>query len=228
MSNSKGFTLVEILIATFLLSALLFTGSYTYQLFSERWTKDIGEFNESIYDLKGIANLESVLDGLIPWVVFDETVGYKKPVFMFVGSTTTLLAVTKNGLFSDEYPEIFRLSIKSNSNGKYSVFYQSKSTKNILFKNISQEIIFDNQVELLNNLNDFSIEYQGFEHYLKMSGDDLSYDPKLSETFSGLNTQLMPTKINIKIKKEEKELVSSFLYDKDSFRLIEEYLTNED
>jgi prepilin-type N-terminal cleavage/methylation domain-containing protein len=52
INKAKGFTLIELMISMTILSLLLFTGSYTYSLMSQRWNKELGEFSHSAKQAK--------------------------------------------------------------------------------------------------------------------------------------------------------------------------------
>jgi len=194
--NSKGFTLIELLISISLLGALLFTGSYTYSLMSERWNKELGSFNSSARIAKNLELLQRALEGVSPFIVIDEK---KTPSFFFIGSENSLLAVTRAGMFSNEYPEVFRISTLKNNKGSFDLVYQSISTANILLLGINQEINFTHKIILLKGLNSVQFEYFGWEN-LKGKRDGIGFE-KWFVKYSGIDSQLTPQKMKVKLMK---------------------------
>ena len=83
-SKNSGFTLIELLIAVSILSALLFTGTYVYQMLAVRWDKELGQFDNSAQTAKHFSLLNDLLRGVHPFIILDEHLDYKKPTFFFI------------------------------------------------------------------------------------------------------------------------------------------------
>jgi prepilin-type N-terminal cleavage/methylation domain-containing protein len=204
MSKDKGFTLIELMIAITILSLLLFTGSYSYSLMSERWNKELGQFSSSAKTSKNLALLQRLLEGVQPYVVVDSK---KTPSFFYIGDKTSLLAVSRAGLFSGQYPEIFRLSTITKENGNVDLLYQSASTEEILLTGTTQNITFSREMILFNDLDQVIFSYYGWPHlYQKNAVDKKGKVPLWSERYSGIDNQLMPEKYAIRLIKAGKAL----------------------
>lgn len=204
ISQHQGFTLIELMISISILSLLLFTGSYSYSLMSERWNKELGQFASSAKNYKHLELVQRLLEGVQPYVVVDSK---KKPSFFFIGDKNSLLAVSRSGLFSGEYPEIFRLSIVNKENDKVDLVYQSASTETLLLKGTDQNINFTHQLVLFENIDQVNFQYYGWLNLLsKNSTNSLIRKPKWFEQFSGIDTQLMPETFKLSLIKNEREL----------------------
>ncbi len=198
-AKHNGFTLIELMIAISILSMLLFTGSYSYSLMSERWNKELGQFSSSAETAKHLALTQSLLEGVQPYVVVDSK---KTPSLFFIGKSTSLLAVSRAGLFSGGYPEIFRLTANKNAAGKVDLIYQSSSTENILLTGTDQNIDFSKTLVLFTDLDEITFNYFGWSHlYDKNSLEKLNKAALWSTDFSGIDRQLMPERYSITLVK---------------------------
>jgi len=201
---NAGFTLIELMISISILTLLLFTGSYSYSLMSERWHKELGQFSNTAKTAKHLELLQRLVEGVQPYVVVDDK---KTPSLFFIGHKTSLLAVSRAGLFSGEYPEIFRLTTIETEQGKVDLVYQSASTKNSLLTGTNQEIVFDKKLVLFSDLDQVIFSYYGWPHlYVKNSDDINKKRPQWSNNYSGIDNQLMPEKYKLTLIKQGKSL----------------------
>lgn len=203
-SKYSGFTLIELMISISILSLLLFTGSYSYSLMSERWNKELGQFSSSAQTAKQLENLQRVLEGIQSFIVVDNK---QIPSFFFVGDNKSILAVSRAGLFSGEFPEVFRLTTIEKKNGKVDLVYQSSTTESLLLIGTEQNIEFEQKITILSGLDNISIDYLGWAHLHKKNAIQQSQiDYGWSERFSGIDRQLMPEQIRVRIANEDREL----------------------
>lgn len=206
LSKKSGFTLIELLIAISILSLLLFTGSYSYSLLMNRWDKELGSFNETANNSRNLQRLQSVMTGVMPYVVVDRE---KEPSFFFVGHEQSLLAVTRNGLFSGDFPEVFRLSTIADEQGKQSLVYQAVSTENLLLKGVDQEVKFEQQVTLFAELDDVAFSYFGYNHLFDKTSGSSTINPIWQSTYSGIDKRLIPNRFQVNLVKTDKPLILS-------------------
>jgi prepilin-type N-terminal cleavage/methylation domain-containing protein len=190
---NQGFTLIELMISISILSMLLFTGSYTYSLLSTRWDKELGDFSQTVNKAKNQQLTQNLLAGIQTFVITDNK---QRPSFFFIGHKKSVLAVSRGGIFSNDFPEIFRLTAIEKENGLFDLVYQSASTKNILLTNTQQEIDFTQQLVLFSDLTQVSFSYLGWSHVDEKSAETLP-SAKWFETFSGIDNQLMPIEITL-------------------------------
>lgn len=196
-SRSKGFTLIELLIAISILSLLLFTGSYSYSLMSDRWNKELGQFSKSAQVAKHLELTQRLLEGIQSYVVVDTK---KTPYFFFIGHQSSLLAVSQAGLFSGDSPEVFRLSIIEKQNGLVDLVYQSISNENILLTNTEQTIEFSKSLILFSDMEKINFEYFGWRNFTEKADDENSnYKESWTDNYSGINSQYMPSKLQFTI-----------------------------
>jgi len=204
MNNVKqgGFTLVELLISTTILSLLMLLGTYSYSLFTNKWQDELGQFSQANEQSMNFQRLQTVLESVMPYVVRKDN---RQPGFFFVGGENLMLAVTQNGLFTTDAPEAFRLSVLRNDNGKYKLLYQAKPLNNSTITSSSQELTFSKKILLADNMDEVSFKYYGWNHFATKS-DRTEKSASFKSNFSGFDNQLMPEKIIVSIAKNEKEI----------------------
>jgi len=221
-THNRGFTLIELMISISILSLLLFTGSYTYSLMSERWNKELGQFAQSAQNGKHLLVLQRLLEGVQTFVVVDEK---QKPSFFFIGDQNSLLAVSRSGLFSDDYPEVFRLTTIEKENGKVDLFYQSISTQNFLLTGTNQNIEFTKQLILFSDLDRVSFNYFGWSSFMDKNLErDEKKHKQWFERFSGIDNQIMPEVFNLTLVNSGQELSFSIPLDTSSERWLSPYM----
>lgn len=231
-AKNSGFTLIELMIATTILSGLLFLGSFTYQMLAQRWTKELGEFQNTLETTKSFNLLNATLAAVQPYIVLDEGDGNSKnykPGFLFVGRENRLFSVTKQGLFNQNYPEVFRLIVEKNTENKYNLIYQGASTKQEALVTAQQSITFTQQITLLSDFDEIKFNYFGWDGLAaRNEGVQNGLEPTWRSTFSGLDNQLLPEQIAIFLKKDDKDLLFTVAFDAKSSRYIAPYLNDDD
>lgn len=131
MRQTKGFTLIEVLIAMLLLSIVMFIGSLSFSVFSQRWQKDMGHFTLQAEQAKKFFLLQRTIQGISNYFVLDAK---KNPVYFFLGSPGHLVFVTNRPIFAAEGQALVRLSVLPLEGGKQQLVYQETDfTKSPLF-----------------------------------------------------------------------------------------------
>jgi prepilin-type N-terminal cleavage/methylation domain-containing protein len=125
MKRMTGFTLIEVLIAMLLLSLVMFIGSLSFSVFTQRWQSDMGHFTEQADRARKLFLLQRAIQGVSNYFVLDAK---KEPVYFFLGNSSHLVFVTNNPLFSSETQALIRLSVISlEEGGKQQLVYQESN-----------------------------------------------------------------------------------------------------
>lgn len=204
MRKQQGFTLIELLISVTLLSLLMFTGNYVYMQLASRWNKELGSFEQNAAQTKAVYLLQNTLNGIEPYLIKNNK---GRPEMFFVGGNNSLLAISKVGLLDTQNPEIFRLTAVQNPQGKYDLVYQAISGSELLLINTEQNIEFTQQKTLLTNLDEVNISYFGWQNLDEMSIGEPQFKAQWQNTYSGIEQQLTPQKIQITLIKNQQPLV---------------------
>jgi len=196
-SNYSGFTLVELMISLVILSLLLFTGSYSYSILAERWNSNLGSFEYTAKQSRQLNLLNSVLSSIQPLVITDKD---GQPSFLFVGDQHSLLAMTNNGITQSSHPEIFRLTlVDEGGDGDTSkLLYQSVSSKNVVLKQVEQEIEFTHEIVILDDIKSFHLRYLGWRDiHEKSNANDSGALPNWYDKYSSIERKLTPNLIQM-------------------------------
>ena len=190
--GGSGFTLIELLIAVVLVSMLMLTGYYAYSVIVSSWQSKVERFDAGLDQVRTTRLLESALTGVMPWVIRRSS--DQQPVFFFVGGEDRLLGVTRNGVFSQDWPEIFRLSVITDSEQKLRLVYQAVSTKDTLLLTSDQELVFTHRLVIATALEAVAFQYFGWE---SLEERNRSAPMIWQDAFSGLDRQLIPYRIKL-------------------------------
>jgi len=223
MKNQKGFTLIELLITMFILSMLMFTGTFVYSMLMERWGKELGDFNLSSREAKHLNLLQSSLCSIYPHIIVDSK---RKPSFFFIGGKDSLLSVTRSGLFDEKGSEFFRLTTLAKEDGIFDLVYQSKSSNDLFLIGTEQAVEFTDELLLFSDLTKVEFNYFGWDSYFKKAGETKG-NGKWFDDFSGIDNQLMPEKIELTLFKAQSSVVLTCAYDSESFRWLSPYLDED-
>ncbi|BBN80377.1 hypothetical protein PA25_03620 [Pseudoalteromonas sp. A25] len=217
----RGFSLVELLISLAILSMLITTATFSYQMLLERWSKGLNHFDSNYQSFHRNLLLQSVIKGIFPYVVVNRD---GSPSFFFIGDQDSLLAVTENGVFDDSFPEVFRLILQKNGDETFRLIYQGRSMRDFLLLRADQEIEFDNTLVLFDDINAFDISYIGWQNLRERTTLPV---PKASRysIYSGINNQLMPMAVEVRLKSAIGEIFFSSQYNTESFKELSPYFS---
>jgi len=230
MKKDSGFTLIELMIAISILSLLLYTGSYMYSTLSSRWDRELGEFNQHFEQSRSLILLQELLSGVMPFVIRDNQQA-DMPTMFFVGREDSLLAVSRGGIVSTQYPEIFRLTALPTDTNKFDLVYQAASTKNVLLLNTQQEIDFEQRFSLIKNADKIEFRYFGWPSYqIKNQGTEENVNEaeqtRWFSDYSGVDNHLNPEKIEVLVTIGQQTATFAVTLDDSSQRFLEHYLSD--
>lgn len=225
MRKQQGFTLIELLISVTLLSMLMFTGNYVYMQLASRWNKELGSFEQNIAQTKAVYLLQATLDSVEPYLIKNNK---GRAEMLFVGDDKSLLAITKRGLINNQYPEIFRLTAVQNESGKYDLVYQAVPGSELLLINTEQNIEFRYKKTLLTNLDEVNISYFGWKSLDQMAMQIPGVQPTWQTTYSGVDQQLTPQKIQVTLVKNQQPLIFYSQLDGEPNRWFGNYIQTGD
>lgn len=195
-SANTGFTLIEVMISLLIMTLLITTAQLSYSMFATRWKNELGNFYAELDTFKSLSFLQKMLDGIHPFVVKNDS---NLPVFLFVGGNKSLYGVNRNG-FSNHW-EVFRLTAVKKDD-KFQLIYQYKAMSDFSMVKTSQEIVFEDERVILENVDEMSVEYFGWQHIYIKTGDMKESGPQKpvwTSTYSGLDSRYMPNTIRLRI-----------------------------
>ncbi|REL30231.1 prepilin-type N-terminal cleavage/methylation domain-containing protein [Thalassotalea euphylliae] len=193
MVKSKGFSLVELLVALTIMSFTLIIMTQGYTFFIERWGKELGNFDDSAKTMKSLLLTRRLVESIYPFIVRAEK---NEPVIFFEGDNQGLVAITTKSLYSQELPTIFRLSLKQQEDLSYALIYEEQPANNAqAFTHMSQRRKFSKTTVLLEKLEFLEFSYFGHEN---IDEKNSARPMRWWTSFNALNRRVMPQRLNIK------------------------------
>ena len=198
---TQGFSLVELLIAMSLLLMITGLGTYGYGLYAKYWQQNVGHFESTMQELKGVSTLFQVLDKVKPYVLTKEK---NSAYYYFEGSKSVIRSTTKSALSDPSNPAAFELKV-IDIGGVQRLIY-SETVFNALPPIRKQDIrTYDFEIILLEGFDNLFFEFYGFESFdawLLSEPLDSINTAKWYGYYSGEDTMLIPRLIRIVIEDE--------------------------
>lgn len=161
-ATSKGFTLIELMLATSLLMMVMFSGYYAYSLYSQKWQKRVQTFWKNTEQAIALDTLNKLTTSALPYIVNCKD---DKACIYFKGDSNSVSFVTNAAIYSDG-PALVQLTFTSADNdGNSQLIYREQSITNQLLLTLEQPIQWQHETELLTNLTDFTFSYYGWTSY---------------------------------------------------------------
>lgn len=121
--KAKGFTLIEVLLAMMLLSIVMYIGSLSFSVFSERWSKELGGFNRNVDNARKLALLREVVSGATNYLALDKN---NRLEYLFLGDTHNLKFVSRTPLYNEGTLALVSLTVQSLDNGQQQLIYSER------------------------------------------------------------------------------------------------------
>jgi prepilin-type N-terminal cleavage/methylation domain-containing protein len=204
VKSIRGFSLIEILVATAILSMVLMISSMGYSFFMERWHKADNKFSVVTQTAKKFLLTKEVVTGYFPYILRkdDGTGG-----IYFEGNSDSFIGITGRSVFAASGIAVARMSIEKQADFSYNLVYEEHLLDKSPFLRIEQEFEFENKVVLLLGITDIRFTYFGAR--------DLAADVDSSEniwwqTFNALSRKIMPRIIRITFVDNQKQYSFDF------------------
>ncbi|WP_300477787.1 type II secretion system protein J [Shewanella sp.] len=198
--SQSGFTLVELLISTALLSLILFVASYSFSLFAGSWGKELGRYEQTAKFTRNIELVRRVFASTIPLLV-DRGDGTQNSALYFDGRKQFLRAASRYGVFTTD-SVIYQLSLESTSEGDEQLIYQEVASNQVLLDSYEQVITFSNKLVLLDSVSHVAFSYFGWENFqqksVQQSGMGIA-SKVWQESFNAKEKQLFPESMKVSV-----------------------------
>ncbi len=110
--NNKGFTLIEVLIATIILTGIIYLAAISYSVFLDTWGREIAADKGTLDRYRKQALLRASLESIYDYYVTDPA-DEKKGIYypFFKGTATSMEFVTLSSVFYGDVPAVARLEV---------------------------------------------------------------------------------------------------------------------
>ncbi len=209
MHKQRGFTLVEILIAMLILSAVMYIGSMSFSVFSQKWQQGQQRFDGAAERAKALLLLRQALQGSSNYIIQNEKM---QPEYLFEGSAKSLLFVTSQGLLTPGQLSLVRLQItatEQNDNATDQLWYQETPLGNTPLLSLT-ELPPPAQQMLLFSAENIRFNYFGWasRQDIELFFDGEGTTPKWQDSYGSAVIGQLPFTLNISWAKDEPVLLS--------------------
>lgn len=180
--EQKGFSLIELMLATALLSMVMFTGYYAYSLYSDKWQERTAAFWQSNREYIALEALNRTLESAVPYVVHEGVLEAQgRPSILFNGDSQSILFVSYSPLLSSK-PAVVRLDWVEDSEQSF-LRYREASLNALTLLKFTEDIDWQHDIKLLNNVAQVEFQYLGWTSLQQaIAGNANPMDLLLGET----------------------------------------------
>ncbi|MCQ8879456.1 prepilin-type N-terminal cleavage/methylation domain-containing protein [Pseudoalteromonas shioyasakiensis] len=157
--TQRGFSLIELMIATSLLSMVMFTGYFAYSLYTDKWQKRADHFWQLNQNSLGTEALIRTLEAASIYIVKDRN---NKFSVLFSGQQTSITLVTNTGLYSNT-TALIQLQTIEQDNGLQSLLYNEMPLIDTMLLEYPQEPQWQYQHILLTDINKVNFQFYGWQ-----------------------------------------------------------------
>lgn len=195
--RARGFTLIEVLLAMMLLSIVMYIGSLSFSIFSERWSKELGGFNDEVIKARNILLLRKVLKTVSNHLYQSEK---DEVVYFFKGNSKSVAFVTNEPIFNSDKNVLVKLTITAADNGEEQLWY---SESNLAL--LSSDALTPERSLLLLQDNDIRFNFYGWQSVEDFNAyfENRTAQPQWSESYNAAATRQLPYAINLSWAKNE-------------------------
>jgi prepilin-type N-terminal cleavage/methylation domain-containing protein len=163
--KARGFTLIEVLLAMVLLSIVMYIGSLSFSVFSERWSKELGGFNQDVSETRKLLLLRQLFLGAANYLVRDAS---DDPVYLFDGNSQHVKFVTNAPIFQTDNQALVSLEVKTLADGQQQLVYNEYSFRNGPLLELNSRAASQQSLVLLQASN-IRFNYFGWESFAARS-----------------------------------------------------------
>lgn len=160
MVKQKGFSLIELMIATALLSLVMFTGYFAYSLYTDKWQKRADHFWHLNQNALGTEAIIRTLEAASVYVVKNQDDKYAA---LFTGEQTSITLVTSTGLFSND-TALINITAIEQDNGLQSLLYKEMPLTKRLLLNYPVEPSWQYQHLLIKDITKINFQFYGWQN----------------------------------------------------------------
>jgi len=210
--NQKGFTLIELILATSILMMVLFTGYYAYSLYNTKWQQRVNLYWQETKDGIAIDSIQKLISATALYSVVSDN-NIKELVFS--GDNTNVMFVSGEPILAQN-KALVRLEIVKFYD-KYKIIYKEKDLLNYtligtqLLRNV-ELLDWTYEAVLIDNLDEASFRYFGWQSFddalkrlnLTESIQTSTLFPTWYTEHNASRVRTLPHLVNIRLKSNNK------------------------
>lgn len=211
--NSAGFTLIEVLIATLVLSMVIYLATISYSLFLDTWERKRLSDVTAIQEYRSRFLLRNSLESIFDYYVTDpKSERNVRRYPFFKGQKESLEFVTLSSVFHKGTPAVARIRLTRSEVGNLkALIYEETSLAKTYIRYNDDPIEYKNQMLIYNNLKSVRIRYFGvWEIRFDPGKESVITEYKWQETFEGNERNAVPHTIEMIVEFGEGETMLVF------------------
>lgn len=158
IGNSKGFTLVELLISLVILSSVIVLASSAYSLYMSRWEGNFGRFTETSNNARNLTLLTKIITSTRPYIVRNQQ---SVPNYFFEGEPKSVLAISGASFADPDESALYKLEWLL-KNGEWELQYSEVSTLHSWLNNPKSEGEWTTPIIIMTSITEPAISYFGW------------------------------------------------------------------
>jgi len=198
--RSRGFTLVELLIAMAILGMVVGLASYGYSLYTRHWEGRVGHFDRAQAQYQRLDLAIAALENTLPYVVRDAR---GRPGFYFLGREEGLTLVTLSPVFTPGDLAVIRLFREPAGDGRWRLVYEEAPLGDTRLRRAEQTLPFRHRMVVLDGLPALSFAFYGWRSVQARleaaDSPELGLGPEWSAEYDGLALEQHPQRIALRI-----------------------------
>lgn len=203
-SSIAGFTLIEVLIATLILSLVIYAGTLSYSMFLDVWGKKRLEDTHAMRQYRYHVMLKAALESIYDYYVTDhrnERAGFYYPFFK--GEREKIEFVTLSSAFKEGGPALARLRVSEQEEGR-SLVYEEMPLDATYIKYNDFQPGYKYSFIAYSDVEKIAIRYYGeVERRMRAHREEFEILYDWTESFQGKSMKGIPKKIEIVIQGED-------------------------
>ena len=207
--DSRGFTLIEILVSTLILVMVIGVAITALSSFMGLWEKSDKLFSNTFDSARNRILLRNSFESISEYYITDKSnktwAETKYQYFpFFQGDFNSIEFITLSSVFHHGAPAVAMFYIKRNNFGNFDLIYKEADLDKFYIKYAEDKINYSKHITLYQNLDEVKIRYYGVV--------DTSFNPetmqltkisKWEKNFFGKNRNCLPSRIEIRITSEK-------------------------
>lgn len=154
----NGFTLIEVLMTTLVLSLLVISGGLVFRYFQDNWQRTKTMYDLALADYSAWQLVSRVVNKTFPWLIVDGD----KYSFYFLGRQDGFTAVSHTSVQQPEFPAVYRLFREELANGQVRLVYEEAVLQDVQLSDASQQLPFTYRLTLFTAPASLQFEYFGW------------------------------------------------------------------